>query len=128
MTSNLPYRNAAIKIIWKIMNGQMPCLFQELTGLYCPGCGGTRAAKAMLKGDMISSFLYHPLVLYCVLVAVIFAVSFLIYRKTKNPKFRLYFDNKYAYIGIGIIVINFVVKNYLLVFEDIDLLSALPPV
>ena len=128
MTSNLPYRNAAIKIIWKIMNGQMPCLFQELTGLYCPGCGGTRAAKAMLKGDMISSFLYHPLVLYCVLVAVIFAVSFLIYRKTKNPKFRLHFDNKYAYIGIGIIVINFVVKNYLLVFEGIDLLSALPPV
>ncbi|MBQ2106068.1 MAG: DUF2752 domain-containing protein, partial [Lachnospiraceae bacterium] len=33
------------------MNGQMPCVVQELTGLYCPGCGGTRALKALLKGD-----------------------------------------------------------------------------
>ena len=128
MPSDLPYSDTTIKIIWKIMNGQMPCVFQELTGLYCPGCGGTRAMKALLKADVLSSFLYHPLILYMILMAVMFAVSYLIYVKTKNPKFRLYFENKYVYIGIGIIVINFVVKNYLLLFKGIDLLRALPPV
>lgn len=128
MISNLPYSNTTLKIIWKIMNGQMPCLFQDLTGLYCPGCGGTRAVKALLKGDLLLSVLYHPIVIYLIFVAVLFAISYLIYRKTKNPKFRLYFDNKYAYIGIGIIVVNFVVKNYLLVCEGFDLLHALPPV
>ena len=128
VTLNLPYSNTTLTIIWKIMNGQMPCLFQELTGLYCPGCGGTRAAKALLKGEVLTSILYHPIVLYTILVAVLFAVSWLIYKKTKNPKFRLYFDEKYAYIGIGIIVINFVVKNYLLIMEGIDLLNLLPSV
>ncbi|MBQ5660129.1 MAG: DUF2752 domain-containing protein [Lachnospiraceae bacterium] len=128
MSRNLPYSSTTIKIIWKIMNGQMPCVFQELTGLYCPGCGGTRALKALLKGDVITSILYHPLILYVVFVAVLFAFSYLIYAKTKNPKFRLHFDNKYAYIGIGIIVINFVIKNYYLIFEATDLLQTLPPV
>ena len=126
MILNLPYSNTTFNIIWKIMNGQMPCLFQELTGLYCPGCGGTRAVKALLKGDVITSFLYHPLIIYVILVAAIFAFSYILYAKTKNPKFRLHFDNKYAYIGIGIIVINFVVKNYLLIFEGMDLLQTLP--
>lgn len=128
MIWNLTYSNTTLNLIWKIMDGQMPCLFRALTGLYCPGCGGTRAVKALLKGEVITSFFYHPLIIYVVLVFVVFAFSWFIHEKTKNPKFRLHFDNKYAYIGIGIIVINFVVKNYLLVFEGIDLLSALPPV
>jgi len=128
VTLNLPYSNTTLNIIWKIMNGQMPCLFREWTGLYCPGCGGTRAAKALLQGKLAISFFYHPLILYVVIVAGMFAVSGLLYIKTKNPKFRLHFDNKYAYIGIGIIVVNFAVKNYLLIFEGVDLLRALPPV
>ena len=30
----------------------LPCVFHELTGLYCPGCGNTRAAHALLHGDV----------------------------------------------------------------------------
>ncbi len=29
-----------------------PCVFHELTGLHCPGCGATRAAFAMLHGHV----------------------------------------------------------------------------
>lgn len=28
------------------------CAFNEFTGLYCPGCGNTRAAHALLNGDV----------------------------------------------------------------------------
>ncbi len=40
------------------------CIFHELTGLYCPGCGGTRAFFALLKGDLVRSLLFHPVVAY----------------------------------------------------------------
>ena len=31
------------------------CAFHRLTGLYCPGCGATRALSALLHGDIKSS-------------------------------------------------------------------------
>lgn len=31
------------------------CLFHQLTGLYCPGCGATRALSALLHGDIRAS-------------------------------------------------------------------------
>jgi hypothetical protein len=32
-----------------------PCLFHELTGLDCPGCGGQRAAHQLLHGHLIAA-------------------------------------------------------------------------
>ena len=82
--------------------GRIPCLFHELTGFYCPGCGGTRAVLALLAGHPVLSFLYHPLVPYCALVALVFAVSYAIYWKTKDPRFRLYLSDAYVHVGLGI--------------------------
>ena len=31
------------------------CMFYQTTGLYCPGCGATRALSALLHGDLKSS-------------------------------------------------------------------------
>lgn len=31
------------------------CLFHQLTGIKCPGCGGTRAAQALLNGEPITA-------------------------------------------------------------------------
>ena len=55
-------------LIWILREGRIPCLFHELTGFYCPGCGGTRAVLALLAGHPVLSFLYHPLVPYCCLL------------------------------------------------------------
>lgn len=35
------------------------CIFRRLTGLSCPGCGGTRAARAMLAGDVWAACRYN---------------------------------------------------------------------
>lgn len=29
-----------------------PCLFHHVTGWHCPGCGNTRATKALIRGDL----------------------------------------------------------------------------
>lgn len=107
---------------------RMPCLFHELTGLYCPGCGGTRAVRALLKGHPLISFCYHPLVLYCALVGIWFVISNLIWKKTGNPRYRMGITNRYVYVGIALIVINFFVKNFMILVMGIDPLALLPEI
>ncbi|MBF0457279.1 MAG: DUF2752 domain-containing protein [Nitrospirae bacterium] len=37
------------------------CLFHKLTGLYCPGCGSTRAMHQLLHGHIAAAFKLNPL-------------------------------------------------------------------
>lgn len=37
------------------------CVIRDFIGIYCPGCGGTRAVMALLQGDVFASFIYYPL-------------------------------------------------------------------
>lgn len=39
------------------------CVFRSVTGLWCPGCGLTRAAHHVLNGDIGRAFGYNALVL-----------------------------------------------------------------
>ncbi len=36
-----------------------PCMFHRLTGLNCPGCGGTRAVQALLRGDWYAAWHFN---------------------------------------------------------------------
>lgn len=115
---------AAISIK-EILRGifHMPCLFQLVTGLYCPGCGGTRAAVYLLRGQVITSLVYHPLVLYTALVVMAETISALAAKKTGKTAYYLGHETLFIYIGAGIILVNWIVKNVLLVGFGIDLLA-----
>lgn len=43
-------------------DGPTLCPFALCTGTACPGCGMTRAASALLRGDFDIAVAYHPLV------------------------------------------------------------------
>jgi hypothetical protein len=45
------------------------CPFHELTGLWCPACGGTRSVAALSHGDVLGA-LRHNLLVLPVLLAV----------------------------------------------------------
>ena len=47
------------------------CMFHQMTGLYCPGCGATRALSAMLHGDIKSS-LHNNALLFPLLALIVF--------------------------------------------------------
>ncbi len=54
-----------------------PCAFKALTGLDCPGCGGTRMVWYLLQGDVLQAARFHlmaliaiPVLLYAYLVLI----------------------------------------------------------
>ena len=47
------------------------CMFHQMTGLYCPGCGATRALSAMLHGDVLAS-LHNNLLLFPLLALIVY--------------------------------------------------------
>jgi hypothetical protein len=50
--------------VWLPMTGLgIPCVFHELTGLDCPGCGMTRAVLALLELDVNQAIRNNPLLL-----------------------------------------------------------------
>lgn len=43
-----------------------PCPFHEITGLYCPGCGTTRALHALLHGSVQLALSMNPMAVFAV--------------------------------------------------------------
>lgn len=48
-----------------------PCLFHSMTGLYCTGCGITRAAHALVHGDLATAWSMNALAVLALPVAVL---------------------------------------------------------
>ncbi|MDD7403659.1 MAG: DUF2752 domain-containing protein [Butyribacter sp.] len=97
---------------------QYDCWIHKKTGLYCPGCGGTRAFLAILHGHILISFFCHPLVPYMGIIYVVYMIrgAIALLSKGKYPfmKYRM----GYIYVGIAITLVQFVIKNVaLLVFH-----------
>ena len=89
------------------------CMLLTVAGIYCPGCGGTRAIISLYSGRIWESFCYHPMVIYGFIVYLIYMLSHTLERfrvgKMKGIKFRPI----YLYGALIILVINFLIKNIL---------------
>jgi hypothetical protein len=53
------------------------CPFLAVTGLQCPGCGGTRAMYSLLHGDVVGAVRMNPLVLVLYPVVLGYGASLL---------------------------------------------------
>lgn len=113
---------ALIELFELIGQGKIPCLFHIITGAYCPGCGVTRAIKALLNADVIGSLRLHPLVVYGVTaVAVLFAYR--LYCAVRKRRMAPSVFKISLYGALAVTVLNFLVKNYVLLVLHIDLLA-----
>ena len=43
----------------------LPCIFNQATGLKCPGCGVSRMCLALLRFDFAAAFSWNPAVFLC---------------------------------------------------------------
>ena len=80
-----------------------PCIFRKATGIYCPGCGSTRALRALFGGDFFAALRYNPFS-----VSVLFALPALLV--LRRPQFRaLYY--RLAVVVCAFVLVFTVLRN-----------------
>ena len=92
---------------------QVPCFFSSVIGIYCPGCGGTRAVKALLQGKFLLSLWFHPVVPYTAVVWGGFLLTQGLHRLGAGRIRGWRFHYWYLYAAIILALCNFIVKNVL---------------
>lgn len=60
----------ALAVTPALEDGPTICPFALCTGMACPGCGMTRAASRLIRGDLSSAVSFHPLVPAIALLAI----------------------------------------------------------
>ena len=89
----------------KVFNFSIPCLFHEITNLYCPGCGITRMFLALFKLDFYQAFRYNPLVFILLILSIVY---FLV---KKIGKLNFKFPNYIYYYLLVIVIIYGILRN-----------------
>lgn len=100
-----------------------PCTLYNVFGIYCPGCGGTRAAVSLIHGHLLQSLMYHPFVPYTAAVAVCYIISHTLNIVTKGKVRAMLFRPIYLFIALGIIAVNWIFKNAFILIFGIYLLG-----
>jgi hypothetical protein len=90
---------------------QLPCLFHALTGYYCPGCGGRRALLALLRGQLLTSILYHPLPIYVLVGLLCLLIQRFIKKRWSFPSL-----SRFLWGALGLLLLQTLIKNLLLVW------------
>src|SRR6186997_1087256 len=86
-------------------NGNLPkCFFHELTGLYCPGCGGQRSLHALLNGHILRAIDYN--LLFIVLLPLIIYFMYMFITGKKYSKASIIYHPKFSFL-IAIVVVSF---------------------
>ena len=93
-----------------ILAVKYPCVFNKVTHLCCPGCGGTRSLRALLRGDFLTSLYDYPPLLFGILVYVVFMIRCTLYAFFGIGKSRDGAVVKYLYVFLGLMIAQWIVK------------------
>lgn len=89
----------------KVFNFTIPCLFHEITNLYCPGCGITRMFLSLFQLDFYQAFRYNPLVF----ILLILSIVYFLVKKIGKLNFKL--PNYIYYYLLFIVIIYGILRN-----------------
>lgn len=92
-------------ILFVRYNFRIPCIFHEVTGLHCPGCGGTRAVISLVKLDFYQAFRYNMLII----IAIPFFILHVMCRYIFKLKYRI--PNYVWYMLIVIVILFGILRN-----------------
>ncbi|NLL80609.1 MAG: DUF2752 domain-containing protein [Clostridiales bacterium] len=90
------------------------CQFRRILGIYCPGCGGTRAVYYLAGGNLVKAFCCHPAVVFMAVVYVIFMITCFYRRHLTKKQYPPIKIERYVYAAAVLVLLQFVIKNVLL--------------
>ena len=91
------------------------CSFYKIFGMYCPGCGATRAVYSLYDGKILQSAYYNPLILYLVIVDLWYLITEGAAKIfNKENKFFVKNIKIYLYLALIVLVLNWIVKLLML--------------
>lgn len=101
---------------YKITGFAMPCVFHEVTGWYCPGCGISRMLLAILSGDFYQAFRYNPLLFILLPFAAIFFANWA-YAKYNGKTSWCEKIPEWVWVALAIIIVIYGVLRNLPTFD-----------
>lgn len=87
------------------LNIAIPCLFHEITNLYCPGCGVTRMFDALFHFNIYKAISYNLYVFSLLILFIIYLIICIIKRRF------ITINNKIIYVLIIIGLIFTILRN-----------------
>ncbi|MGN0502820.1 MAG: DUF2752 domain-containing protein [Ruminococcus sp.] len=113
----LPF--VSIAVLWLLAHFALKyvmlpeCNFYKWTGLYCPGCGDTRAVIALMNGEILLSLRQNALIIVLLLVAIALYIELFLKvvfeKRFKSPILNL----KFLWIFLILFAIYSVVRNFI---------------
>ena len=95
------------------------CWVHDLLFLYCPLCGGTRAAGALARLDVLNAFRYNAAVVIFLLVLLIWDVVAFV-RMLRGKTRWWSFPRGFWLFMVGLFVGYTILRNLLMIFWAID--------
>lgn len=87
------------------------CVFNALTGYYCPGCGSQRAIHSLLHLDFAGVVSYNILFIPA-FVLIFYHYSFRIFNKIFNTKLpNIFYYRSTPWIIFGVVMVFFILRN-----------------
>ena len=101
----------AVKLL---MQSGYSCSYRRLTGLWCPGCGGTRAVLYLARFRFLDSFRLNPSVLVAIALYLLFII---VQTLSKMFHFKGFSEKQLSilvYIFIAVVAIRFIAINFII--------------
>lgn len=111
----IPVVGACYYAIYKIaditgIESMTQCALKGMTGIPCPGCGGTRAIRYLLHGKLLQAIYYNAFAVYCAVVYIVFFVTQTLQRLTRGRVNGMKYRGIYLYGALVILLVQYFVK------------------
>ena len=118
---------AAAALVYLYFTGEgegagIPCMFHQITGFYCSGCGASRALRSILHFDFYQALRYNAIFTLCLpLFAIYFGGLSISYIRFGKDRVSEKISMKIIYIFVATALVYGILRN-------IPALSFLAPV